>query len=91
MDVAEGRRAVHTPGASGRETRKGWSHQVGFLEEAAVRIWKEVGTRSRWKGMAEGGRQGCQRGQGHTCRVGPAVERTARVPRGRLGAELSTC
>lgn len=43
---------VRPAGASEGQTRKGWSYQVGFLEEAAVRIWMGVGTRrSRWKGM----------------------------------------
>lgn len=68
MDTAKGRGVVQPAGDSEGDTGNGWSYQVDFLEEAGVRIWKGWGPgEADGREWAEGGRQGCQWDQGHTC------------------------
>lgn len=92
VSLTRGHGVVQPAGASEEETRKCWSHQVGFLEEEGGRIWMGLGAgEADGRAWAEVGRQGCQWDQGQTCKVGSFVERTMRVPNGQYGVELSTC
>lgn len=55
---------VQPAGASEEESREGWRHRVGFLEEAADKIWMEMGP-----GEADG-RNGLRLGGRDTSGIG---------------------
>lgn len=55
--MTPGHGVVQAAGASEAKTWEGGSHEAGFLEEAAARLWLGWGRRGRWRrGLRLGGR-----------------------------------